>query len=511
MTTLVLGLDGASWRLIDRYIEAGVLPNLARVKREGSWAKNRSCLPPVTSPNWKCYSTGKNPGKLGVFWWETIDTGERSIEVPDSTSYGSAEVWDYLGDEGKRSLVVNMPTTFPPRPIDGVMVSGGPDCGDTGYTYPEELEKRLEKRGYSPNMSQSFTSFEDTGPEVQEALGLIEKRFDLIDDLVEEEDPDLVHLTIFYVNVLQHFFWDDEPTREAWRLIDRRLGYLMKRFDTVLLMSDHGSGPIDTVFYVNRWLEREGFLKTRSGGSDLMRRVGLSQKDLLSAAKRTGVEGVAKKLVPQSVLDLFPQERGGVKREEKLERVVWEETRAVASGQGLIYVVDGEGYEETRDELIERLEELESPFSGEPVARRAYRKEEVYEGKYVDAAPDVVFDQGRGIHTSDVVGKGDVFGPPDRWRGENYRDGIFAAWGRGVKSAELGTVDIVDIAPTVLHLTGCAVPRDVDGEVLDIFEEGSEPDEREPTYRDPLELKGSGTDGDDLDVRGRLEALGYLE
>lgn len=511
MTTLVLGLDGASWPLVDRYVDEGLLPNLGRIKDEGARAVNRSCLPPVTSPNWKCYSTGKNPGKLGVFWWERIDTRSGELEVPDSSSYESAEIWDYVGEEGGRVAVVNMPTTYPPRRVDGVVVAGGPGCGDEGYTYPEGLEERLESEGYRPNIERSFTSFEDTGAEVEEALELIEKRFDLAEDLIDEEDPDLLHLTVFYVNVLQHFFWDDEPTEKAWRLIDERLGDLMGEAENVVLMSDHGSGPIDTVFYVNRWLEREGFLKTESGGSDLMRRIGLSQEDLLRLAKRLGVETLAKKVTPDSLVDLFPQESGGVKREEKLEKVVWGETRAVASGQGLIYVLDGEGYEETRDELVEKLEALESPLSGEPVAKEVYRKEEVYEGERVEEAPDVVFDQGDGVHTSDVVGEGDVFGPPDRWRGENYRDGIFAAWGKDIAPGDLGEIDIVDIAPTLLHLMGHAVPEDMDGDVLPIFEEGSEPADRDVTYREPMSVEELGGRGDESKVRDRLADLGYLE
>ena len=72
MKAIVIGLDGASFELIEPWMEEGVLPNIKKVIAEGVYGDMRSCLPPVTAPNWKCYSTEKNPGKLGIFWWENM-------------------------------------------------------------------------------------------------------------------------------------------------------------------------------------------------------------------------------------------------------------------------------------------------------------------------------------------------------------------------------------------------------------------------------------------------------
>ena len=80
--TIVLGLDGANWALLEPWLEAGNLPNIQSLREEGTWSDMESCLPPVTCPNWRCYSTGKNPGKLGVFWWEKIDTNNRTLSTP---------------------------------------------------------------------------------------------------------------------------------------------------------------------------------------------------------------------------------------------------------------------------------------------------------------------------------------------------------------------------------------------------------------------------------------------
>ena len=99
---LVIGLEGACWNLIGKWVENGVLPNIKRLKEEESWGPMESCIPPITCPAWKCYSTGKNPGKLGVFWWVDLDLENKRVITPNSTSFKSKELWDYLNDAGYR-------------------------------------------------------------------------------------------------------------------------------------------------------------------------------------------------------------------------------------------------------------------------------------------------------------------------------------------------------------------------------------------------------------------------
>ena len=151
--TFILGLDGASWELLEPWIEEGRLPNIGALREQGSWATNRSCLPPVTFPNWKCYSSAKNPGKFGVYWFERIDIENERVEIPNGTDFKTTELWDYLNNADLSVGVINMPTMFPPREIDGCIVCGGPDAVDGeyrsidgGYTYPAALEGELEDR-----------------------------------------------------------------------------------------------------------------------------------------------------------------------------------------------------------------------------------------------------------------------------------------------------------------------------------------------------------------------------
>jgi len=512
--TFVVGLDGGSWLLAEPWIDAGLLPNLERLRETGSYATSRSCLPPVTYPNWKCYSSGKNPGKHGVFWWERIDLADERIDIMSGTDYDTAELWDYLNADGQRTGVVNMPSMYPPRDLDGYVVSGGPDAVEGeyrslegGYTAPAEFEDELRERyDYSVHPDPLLSSNEERGAEVEEILRLLELRLEVARDLFVEEDLPFVHVTLFYLNVLHHFFWDEEPTKRAWQLVDEWLGELADLEDTnLVVMSDHGAAPTTTEFYINEWLARNGYLTRETGVEDYFQKVGLTRERALDVAKRFGLVDVLARTVPEGIQELVPQS-AGAKRERKMELVVPGETKALASGQGPIYVNPAFDVESVREDLIADLEAV-TDENGDPLFAGVYRAEEVYDGPYVDIGPDVVVDQRPGVHVNDGMGRRVVQTRPDRWAAENTPTGIFVANGPDIANrGDLGEIDIRDIAPTILASHGVDTPTDVDGEVLDIFHEAPDVGTQEP-----IDPDRAGGDGDDEEVADRLKELGYME
>ena len=149
MKTIVIGLDGATWNLIEPWAEQGKLPNFRRIMENGVWGKLKSVLPISTAPSWKCYATGKNPGKLGAYFWYDFDRDQKRIKMVNSTSFKSKEIWDYLGEAGYECGVINMPTSFPPRRINGFMIAGFNALDQLDYTYPKSLKGELiQKYGY---------------------------------------------------------------------------------------------------------------------------------------------------------------------------------------------------------------------------------------------------------------------------------------------------------------------------------------------------------------------------
>jgi predicted AlkP superfamily phosphohydrolase/phosphomutase len=511
--TFVVGLDGASWRLLEPWIEAGKLPNLAALRDNGTWAGTRSTLPPVTFPNWKSYSAGKNPGGYGVFWFEHVDLAAGEIAVAQGGDFETPELWDYLNEDGQRTGVINMPTMYPPREIDGPIVCGGPDATEGeyrsiegGYTSPPDLERDLEERfDYRVHPDPLISSNEERGAEVEAILDLLDTHFETALALFEEQDLEFAHLTLFYLNVLQHFFWNDEPTERAWKLVDDWLGELRALEDVnVVLMSDHGSAPTTTEFYVNEWLAENGYQSRTRTVEDVLRPLGLDRENALQVAKRLGIVDTLAAIVPERIQQLVPQS-DGLKRGRKLDAIDLDRTRAVASGQGPIYVNPAFDVESVKEELMADLRTVEDEDG--PIFTAVHDGRELYSGPHVEAAPDIVIDQRPGVHVNDGIGGGDIMSGPDRWAAENTPHGIFVANGPDFATrGELDRISILDIAPTILVAHGLDVPTDMDGEVLPILRGDPDWSDREPiTLGDRAESEGQET------VENRLKQLGYME
>jgi predicted AlkP superfamily phosphohydrolase/phosphomutase len=502
--SIVLGLDGANWDLLKPWLEDGDLPNISSLRDSGVSADLESCLPPVTCPNWRCYSTGKNPGKLGVYWWEKIDTENRTLTTPTSRSFNSANYWDYLADDGLSTGVVNLPMTYPPLPMEnGYLVAGGPGSEQRDYTTPESLGDELDQSGYRLHPDSPITSKTDISV-ADDIVDLIDQRLTAFRRLLNDREVDIAHCTVFYINVLQHYFWRGEPTARAWRVIDEHIGAIREEYPdvTLYLMSDHGCASIDTMFYANSWLEQEGLLQTTSGATDTFERLGVNKQRVSKLADRIGARKLVAALAPEWIKRRVPEDDEGAKRDQKLDRIDWSTSRAVASGQGLIYVLDGK--EETAEEIVDKLSSLRSDITGTPIARKVHRRSDVYEGPYVDEAPAVVFDQTPGVHTSGAIGSNPVFEDVSHWSAENVRTGLFLADGPGVTGSSSDRISITDVAPTIMAEHGVAIPTDMDGEPIDLFGR-DHPGEQEPVVPDFVDRQS------DEEVQERLEDLGYLQ
>ncbi len=522
MTTLTIGLDGANWDLLGTWLSEGRLPNLQRLIDDGVGGVSESCLPPITVPNWKCYATGKNPGKLDVFRFDRIDTANRDHVFHDATDFKSAELWDYLNDEGMTAGVVNKPSTYPPKEIDGFVVAGGPDASETtyrsldsGFATPPDVETFLrEELDYRVHPNPMISPTEKGEAEIEAVLDLIDLRFEAAERLLERENPDFLHMTVFYSMALQHYFWNGEPVRRAWERIDENLGRFLDSDHDVLVMSDHGTWHVDTVFYVNAWLAEHGYLTADAGVDSTLRRLGVTKERALSVAKRLGMAETLGNAVPERIQRMVPWKEG-VKADRVLSVLDWDETTAVASNQGPIYLNisrDDPEYEALRDELIEGLEAVTHPETGQSLVKAVHRGEEFYTGPYADHAPDLLLDQGQNVHVSDAVGPDEAVADAGVWEGGNMPEGIFLFSGPSFRSQGLTQrTSITDLAPTLLHSMGAAVPDDMDGEVLDVFATGSESAERAVETRAPLSGDRDGGGGNEDEVEQRLADLGYLE
>lgn len=518
MTTVVLGLDGAGFKLLDSWF-GDPLENLDRVRSEGVAADLRPCHPPVTCPNWQCYAKSMNPGKLGVFWWERIDSANREIENKSAAGDFDGEFfWDYL--HGPRAIM-NLPTSFPPAATDGVHVAGGPGAEQTGYTTPEAFEERLASE-YDYRVHPEKLSLLENGEPyndcIEEIQNLIDARFNAVLDIVESGEYEFVHLSIFYINMLQHFYYDHEVVRETWEVIDERVGELLdlEKTTNLFVMSDHGSNRVETWFRINTWLEKEGYLVRRRGVSDRLDSVGLTRERARSVLGSLGIEWWARQLIPERIQRRLPDSEGTVDRSAKADLIDWDRSKAVASGQGPLYVLstDPDEREAICEELSEKLSDIRSP-DGEVVCRDVLRAEDVYDGPHVETGPELVVEQAPGVHIDGGIGAEGVFADSQKWSGENTMQGIFMAWGDDItEEFDADRIGITDIGPTILHLHERPIPKSMDGTVLtDVFGPGSDAAKRDPERSADLQpsIPDAGTVRTDSKVSERLESLGYLE
>jgi len=462
---LALGIDGASWNLLDDWISQGELPNLRKAREEGFSGNLKSTHPYVTFPAWKTYSTGRNPAKLDVYYWFTFDQGSGELDFADSRDFKAKELWDYLDERNLSSGVINMPSTYPPKELEQVFMISGTLADEDNFAFPEELEEDLREQDYRVNPK----SEKNTDEWVEEIKELIRLRTDVALDKLDEVD--FMHLTFFYTDKMQHNYWEGEETLEVWKEVDKQVGRLTETDTNLLIMSDHGFQSLDKFFYINSWLEEQEYLKRKTDAGDKAQKAGLNRDRLFNIVKSLGLQDIARKLVPKKIRRLIPREGGVVEETDVAAKIDFESSKAFALSEGPLYII--EDNVEDKEEFKERLKsELEGFKDGEMV-KEAFDGKEIYSGEYEGSAPDLFLYQASGVEIRmDLSGKiVDEECGASSWIANHRQDGIYTAYGPDFAQGEKDII-IYDLMPTILSYYGVNVPSDVDGEVrTELFEE----------------------------------------
>jgi predicted AlkP superfamily phosphohydrolase/phosphomutase len=467
---LVIGLDGASWNLVKPLVEDGKLPTIARLMKNGCYGDLESCIPAYTFPAWKCYSTGKNPGKLGVYWFLDVDVTKKKMTFHNSTSFKGDELWDILGKNDITCGVLDMPTTFPPKAIKGAMVSNDVPRGG-GFTYPHSLEQKL-KDGFDYKIAP------DNFPELSKEAAIpsirhiINQRFDVASYILKEFNPYFLHLTIFHIDTIQHFYWkemeENDPkygkvTEDFWVLIDSRIKALLEEFGDektyVLLMSDHGQTTQKAAFNISKWLTERNLLtlkKRRKLLRPLLSRLGLILARVISILARTQMLTPARSWIKRQM------HSAGLNPLEGL--LDWQGSKVIPAVPGLLYInrdyFDSEEELDTfKEDLIEELREIEDPKTEERLASGVYQREEIYWGRYLHRAPDIVLFPNDGYRTATSARTWETWAySTAQWSAVHRRHGIFLAHGPDIKEGiEIQGARIYDLTPTILHIFGIPI------------------------------------------------------
>jgi predicted AlkP superfamily phosphohydrolase/phosphomutase len=552
MRVLVICLDGMTFDVARPLMESGEMATLARLEREGVSATLMSTYPPISAPAWVTFLTGNNPGRHGIFNFQNLDLstyGNFSPSLVNSSYIRGKTLLDHAGAAGRRILCYRLPITYPPWPLNGILVSGQPvPDRKRGYAAPAEAAASL------PPMS-TLSHDELARAKRDGDIGAIDAcnayELKVMDEITRRAIADGSDLIVTLTGIpdgLHHSFWHlhdpASPLHDAtappghlslirrwYAAIDRMVGdwcAVLGEEWAVMVLSDHGGGPAATRYLnLNAFLAERGYLRPTSASR--VRVANLVSRQVNAIRRRIRGKTVwLKNHLPGALQTQLRQLGNGT------GRVDWGATRAYAvpiffpvcgvnlnvrgrQPQGT--VAAGAEYERIRTEIMAALAELRDPASGQPLLRRVLRKEEVHAGPHLDNVPDILcvtadgVDAGHGIDCLlTPVPEATLRSLP----GTHKMEGIFLAAGAPFRAGvRFDTVGLGDILPTALHLAGVAIPDDIDGRVM------TEMLTPEFLAAHPIvttsERGAAGDDGgalsagEEQEMRKFLQDLGYVE
>ena len=528
--TLLLGVDGATFSILEPLMEAGVMPCLSELMAAGCRAQLASVVPPLTPPAWTSVMTGRSPGNHGIFDFMRFEFREddRLLRIMDSSDVACETIWSIASRQGLKTTVLNFPLTFPAPAINGSVVPGWVPWRHLSLAcHPEDLYTRLKALpGFNPRELAMDMQLEEralegcTAAEDYESLIKLHVRreeqwLNVLRLLMSEEPADLTAILFDGVDKLQHFCWrfidakcfPAEPS--AWELRVRELCLdYFRALDRILaeviassgpeahtiIVSDHGFGPTDEVFYLNEWLCRNGYL-TWANASEV------EQK--------------------------HPETLGLGTMARRFYEIDWENTTAYCptpSSNGIFFTrsraagggSDDPDYARLRDELKAALSEIRAPDGG-AIITQVWTRDEVFAGSQSAHAPDLTVMLRDGGFVS-ILPSEEVIKPREEVSGTHRPMGVFAAAGPGVaRGLKAEPLSLLDVASTVLYTLGLLIPEDLEGRVP---EEIFDPDyltanpvrSGPPTEQVAAGASASSADAEvDEEVLKQLQALGYLE
>ena len=263
---LFIGLDGASFNILMPWIRKGFLPMLKRLIEKGACSILKSTIPPDTPPAWTSIFTGKNPGKHGVYGFldltPQLDEKDKNylFRVINSRCRRSPAIWNILSKEGRRVIVINAPLTYPPEPVNGVMISGFLTPSLTSsFVYPRWLKPILVKKGYRIGVRFGEEEFS-----MQKLAENIRARVRIAKWLMRNFDWDLFIIVFMETDQIMHVHNDLRKALKIYQEVDNGISTLIKELPDksyVILVSDHGFKKFNRTFYLNTFLWKKGLLK----------------------------------------------------------------------------------------------------------------------------------------------------------------------------------------------------------------------------------------------------------
>jgi predicted AlkP superfamily phosphohydrolase/phosphomutase len=396
----VIGLDGVPHGMISDLARRGVMPAMAGLLDSGRLHKMKASLPEISAVSWTNFMTGRNPGTHGIFGFTDFKPGSYDVRFPNFMDVKAPTIWGTLGGQGKKSIVINQPSTYPARPINGVLISGFVAVELAKAVYPLSFRAALEKMDYRTDIDtmKSRENPEVLWNELAKTTAGLEKALDFF----WREPWDYFEFVITGTDRLHHFLWDafadsahphHERFLDYYRQADRLIGRITESFsqatggsEGLYIMSDHGFTGITKEIYLNAWLEQNGYLNFEVP----------EPRGLEDISDRSRAFALDPSRIYLNLRGRFP--RGRVETSEI---------------KGL------------REEIAGRLGTLE--YEGKRVIRQVFFADEIYTGPQSTNGPDLVVLSEPGFDLKGSVKKKEVFGRTDLQGMHTWDDAFFWA------------------------------------------------------------------------------------
>lgn len=436
---LAIGIDGVPYSFAMRQIAEGRMPNLARIFQAGTVRPLNSSWPFVSSVAWSSFMTGCNPGKHNIYGFVDRRLNTYDVFLPNSSTMKREPIWCELSKAGKEVVVMNVPVTYPPRQVNGLMVSCFLSPSLEKATYPKELAGRLQQMGYKIDADAAIAR-RNKDDFMKELHHVLERRAAVMFELMDSEPWDFFMSHIMETDRLHHFFWEYMENNDPYwapqfydfyEKVDTILGQVWERVDentTLVILSDHGFCTVRKEVYLNTWLRENGWLSTEPAPGK-----------------------------PPSIASITPA------------------TRAYSMDPGRVFinlrgreprgsVEPGADYERVRQQLSDELLELRDPDTGEKMVQRVYKREEIYHGENYQNAPDLVISPTTGYAFKGAMDREHLTYKGDVLIGEHtFDDALLYVSGHDIVKS---TLTMEDVVPAVYNLMRVPQPDGLDGALV---------------------------------------------
>jgi len=502
MRVFIFGIDGLTMKIMRPLMDKGLIPNFKSIYESCSKGILKSTIPPLTPPGWASIYTGKNPGKHGLFEFRR----RKGYAFTTNTCWDYQEappVWKHLADYGKKCVLLNLPMYYPPLRIKNCHSVSGFNAVETLNIYhPDSLKQEFLEKIPDYRIDSFWRHNLEEGQEdayINSNIEVTKSRIKAMNYLMKEKTWDFFFVVFTGTDRMQHFFWEElingaPEISQCYKLIDEALGDVLnslKRDDFLLIVSDHGFGPIQKGVNINKVLQQQGLLSMKKSVE-----LPLNYEKIKKLLKNWGIKDSLKNVLPQKFIDKF-QEHTKAEDTFYFSKIDWTHTKAFASS-GLFGgvclniknrepsgIVSEFEFESVRDSIIQTFSSLsDNEDNRKKVIRNVYRREDIYSGKYLHEMPDLVLLAEAGYRFDEVLDNRGIFIEPKDGpqrhivRGEHEVDSTFILKHDGFEK-EFDEVSVADIAPSVLNIFDIPIPSSMDGK--SIFEEY-----KHPVYLDEL-------------------------